>query len=247
MIESLSEWNTWSALLTLISLEIVLGIDNVVFIAVLADRLPAEQQKLAYRLGLMGALVTRVGLLLSITWIMGLGGTLFTVLGNPLSGRDLILLAGGLFLMAKSTHEIYDKVEGDDSENVSGWFGGLTGTVVQIMILDIVFSLDSVITAVGMAEEVWVMVVAIIVAICVMLFFAKPIGDYVNKHPSMKVLALSFLILIGVLLTAEAFDKHINKGYVYFAMAFSFLVQLVNIRLEKKNVRYDAGGNPVKD
>jgi predicted tellurium resistance membrane protein TerC len=234
MIELLSNPDAWIALVTLTLLEVVLGIDNIVFIAILASRLPVEKQALAYRLGLLGAMVTRVALLLMINWVMGLTAPLFEVMGHPFSGRDLILLGGGLFLIAKSAQEIYDKVEGEEQEDIAGWFSGLPGIVGQIMILDIIFSLDSVITAVGMAEDIEIMVTAVMIAIAVMLLFAKQIGDFVNRYPSMKILALSFLLLIGVLLTAEGLGQHINKGYIYFAMAFALMVELLNIRFRKK-------------
>ncbi len=234
MIELLSNPDAWVALFTLTLLEIVLGIDNIVFIAILASRLPVEKQGLAYRLGLLGAMLTRIGLLMTINWVMQLTEPLFEVFGHPFSGRDLILLGGGLFLIAKSAQEIYDKVEGEHQEDIKGWFNGLPGIIAQIMVLDIIFSLDSVITAVGMAEDIEVMVTAVVIAIGVMLIFAKQIGDFVNKYPSMKILALSFLLLIGVLLTAEGLGQHINKGYIYFAMAFALLVELINIRFRKK-------------
>jgi len=234
MVELLSNPDAWIALVTLTLLEIVLGIDNIVFIAILASRLPVEKQERAYRLGLLGAMVTRIGLLLMINWVMSLTEPLFEVIGHAFSGRDLILLGGGLFLIAKSTQEIYEKVEGSDHEDIRGWFSGLPGVVVQIMILDIIFSLDSVITAVGMAEHIEIMVTAIVIAIAVMLLFAKQIGDFVNRYPSMKILALSFLLLIGVLLTAEGLGQHVNKGYIYFAMAFALAVELLNIRFRKK-------------
>ncbi len=234
MIELLSNPDAWIALFTLTLLEIVLGIDNIVFIAILASRLPVEKQGLAYRLGLLGAMFTRIALLLTINWVMQLTQPLFEVLGHPFSGRDLILLGGGLFLIAKSAQEIYDKVEGEHQEDIKGWFNGLPGIIAQIMVLDIIFSLDSVITAVGMAEDIEVMVTAVIIAIGVMLIFAKQIGNFVNKYPSMKILALSFLLLIGVLLTAEGLGQHVNKGYIYFAMAFALMVELINIRFRKK-------------
>jgi len=234
MIELLSNPDAWVALFTLTLLEIVLGIDNIVFIAILASRLPVEKQRLAYRLGLLGAMFTRIALLMTINWVMQLTEPLFVVLGHEFSGRDLILLGGGLFLIAKSAQEIYDKVEGEHQDDIKGWFNGLPGIIAQIMVLDIIFSLDSVITAVGMAEDIEVMVTAVIIAIGVMLIFAKQIGDFVNKYPSMKILALSFLLLIGVLLTAEGLGQHINKGYIYFAMAFALMVELINIRFRKK-------------
>ena len=234
MLDLLSNPDAWIALLTLTALEIVLGIDNIVFIAILASRLPVDQQALAYRLGLLGAMLTRVALLLAINWVMHLTEPLFEVMGHSFSGRDLILLGGGLFLIAKSAQEIYEKVEGEHEEDIKGWFSGMAGIVGQIMILDIIFSLDSVITAVGMAEHIEVMVTAIVIAILVMLVFAKQIGDFINKYPSMKILALSFLLLIGVLLTAEGLGQHINKGYIYFAMAFALMVELLNIRFRSK-------------
>ena len=234
MIELLSNPDAWVALLTLTLLEIVLGIDNIVFIAILASRLPVEKQGLAYRLGLLGAMLTRVALLMTINWVMQLTQPLFELMGHSFSGRDLILLGGGLFLIAKSAQEIYEKVEGEHQDDIKGWFNGLPGIIAQIMVLDIIFSLDSVITAVGMAEDIEVMVAAVVIAIAVMLIFARQIGDFVNKFPSMKILALSFLLLIGVLLTAEGLGQHINKGYIYFAMAFALMVELINIRFRKK-------------
>ena len=234
MLELLSNPDAWIALVTLTLLEVVLGIDNIVFIAILASRLPVEKQGIAYRLGLIGAMVTRIALLLMINWVMSLTRPLFDVIGHPFSGRDLILLGGGLFLIAKSAQEMYDKVEGVEQEDIAGWFSSLPGIIGQIMILDIIFSLDSVITAVGMAEDIEIMVAAVVIAIVVMLLFAKQIGDFVNRHPSMKILALSFLLLIGVLLTAEGLGQHINKGYIYFAMAFALAVELLNIRYRKK-------------
>ena len=234
MLELLTNPDAWIALATLTLLEIVLGIDNIVFIAILASRLPVEKQALAYRLGLLGAMVTRVALLLTINWVMQLTEPLFEILKHSFSGRDLILLGGGLFLIAKSTQEIYEKVEGEPEGDIQGWFNGLGGVVAQIMVLDIIFSLDSVITAVGMADDIEVMVTAVVIAIAVMLLFAKQIGDFVNRYPSMKILALSFLLLIGVLLTAEGLGQQINKGYIYFAMAFALMVELLNIRFRAK-------------
>jgi len=234
MLELVTNPDAWIALLTLTLLEVVLGIDNIVFIAILASRLPVDQQTLAYRLGLLGAMLTRIALLMTINWVMQLTEPLFGVMAHTFSGRDLILFGGGLFLIAKSAQEIYEKVEGEPQEDIKGWFNGLPGIVVQIMLLDIIFSLDSVITAVGMAEHIEVMVTAIVIAIGIMLVFAKQIGDFINKYPSMKILALSFLLLIGVLLTAEGLGQHINKGYIYFAMAFALAVELLNIRFRSK-------------
>jgi len=223
------------ALLTLTALEIVLGIDNIVFISILTGKLPPEQQPKARRLGLSLALVMRLGLLFALSWVMGLTEPLFSVFGKDFSGRSLILLGGGLFLVAKSTHEIYDKLEVVHEEPKGAGGAGAFGIIlIQILLLDVVFSLDSVITAVGMAQHVAVMIVAMVVAVGVMLVFAGRIGDFVNRHPSMKILALSFLLLIGVMLVAEALGQHVGKGYIYFAMAFSLLVELLNMRLRKK-------------
>ena len=237
------------ALATLTLLELVLGIDNIVFIAILTARVRREQQKLAYRLGLGGALITRLGLLLSISWVMRLEADLFTlpVLGTGISGRDLILFVGGLFLMGKAVHEIYGKLEGHDEDAVARGHANLISTVAQIMVLDIVFSLDSVITAVGMVDNVTVMVIAMVIAVVVMLFGARPVGDFVNRHPSMKILALSFLLLIGVLLVTESLDKPIKKGYIYFAMSFALGIELLNMRLRKKQRPVDLHGAEVVD
>jgi predicted tellurium resistance membrane protein TerC len=232
------EWLTspeiWLSLLTLTVLEIVLGIDNIVFIAILAAKLPAHQQKKARQLGLSLALVTRILLLLSITWIMGLKGTLFTVFGHPFSGRDLILLAGGLFLIFKATREVHEKLEGEDGQVTAKLAPTFAGVIAQILLLDIVFSLDSVITAVGMARYVGVMIAAVVIAVGFMLLFAGHISGFIEKHPTLKMLALSFLLLIGVVLVADGFGQHINKGYIYFAMAFSVGVEILNLRVRAK-------------
>jgi predicted tellurium resistance membrane protein TerC len=234
MLDLLTQPETWISLATLSAMEIVLGIDNVVFLTILAGRLPREQQPKARRLGLAFALLTRLALLFAISWVMGLTRELFSVLGHAISGRDLILLGGGLFLIGKATFEIHDKLEVAHEETAKPASGGVFWAVIaQIAVLDLVFSLDSVITAVGMAQHLPVMVAAMVLAVGVMLVFANPIGDFVERHPTMKVLALSFLILIGVMLTAEAFGTHIEKGYVYFAMAFSLSVELLNIRMRK--------------
>ncbi|MCG3196053.1 MAG: TerC family protein [Candidatus Omnitrophica bacterium] len=232
------EWLTTEnliALLTLTSLEVVLGIDNVIFIAILAGKLPPDQQGRARFIGLALAMVMRVGLLLAIGWVMSLTHPLFGSLGHDFSGRDLILLFGGLFLIAKSTYEIHDKLEGAEHE-LSGATKArsFTGTVIQILLLDIVFSLDSVITAVGMAQSVAVMIAAVVIAVIVMLIFAGSVTRFIERHPTFKMLALSFLLLIGVMLVAEGFGKHIEKGYIYFAMAFSLFVETLNIRVRKK-------------
>ncbi len=238
--ELVSSPENWIALVTLTALEIVLGIDNIVFIAILCDRLPEEQRPTAYRLGLAGAMITRILLLLSIFWVMRLTNPLFTVLGTEISGRDLILLLGGIFLIGKSVHEIYEKVEGDEHQEEQAEphkvaARGMVIVVTQIMIMDIIFSLDSVITAVGMARAVEIMITAVVIAVGIMLVFAKRVGEFVNRNPSMKILALSFLLLIGVLLTVEGLEQHVNKGYIYFAMAFALIVELLNMRFRKKH------------
>ena len=235
MAEIFANPDAWVALLSLTVLEIILGIDNIVFIAILTAKLPKDKQPTAYRLGLGGALVTRILLLLAINWIVHLTDPLFSIGSMEFSGKSLILLGGGLFLITKSVHEIYEKVEGEEEEGVSGWSKGMVGIVFQIMLLDIVFSLDSVITAVGMAEDIEVMIAAVIIAVIIMLIFAKPVGDFVNEHPSMKILALSFLMLIGVVLAAEGLGQHIDKHIIYAAMGFALVVELVNMRFRKKH------------
>lgn len=232
------DWMTnpeiWIALGTLTALEIVLGIDNIIFISVLVGRLPQHQRNLARRLGLGLAMVARLGLLFSISLVMGLTAPLFTVLKQEISGRDLILIIGGLFLLAKATHEIHNCLEGTDGHETSGVPAGLGTMLLQIALLDIVFSLDSVITAVGLVDEVSVMATAIIGAVLVMMFAARPIGDFVDAHPTIKILALSFLILVGVTLMVEGFDVHVPKGYIYFAMAFSVAVEMINLRIRAR-------------
>ena len=221
------------ALVTLAILEIVLGIDNIVFISILAGKLPRRDQRRARRLGLVGAMLMRLLLLFSIAWLMRLTAPLFTVFSRPLSGRDLILVAGGLFLLGKATFEIHDKLEGVESEKEARVAVSFGGVILQIMLLDIVFSLDSVITAVGMADDLWVMATAIVLAVGVMLAAADPIGEFVNRHPTVKMLALAFLVLIGVSLVADGLHEHIPKGYIYFAMGFSVLVEMLNLRVKK--------------
>jgi predicted tellurium resistance membrane protein TerC len=224
----------WVALATLTVLEIVLGIDNIVFISILAGRLPQQERDRARKVGLSLAMFIRLALLASITWVMGLTTPIFSALGQEISGRDLILLIGGLFLIGKSTHEIHEKLEGeegDGSARVAASFGAI---IVQILLLDIVFSLDSVITAVGMAEHLAVMMLAVVLAVAVMFFSAAPISEFVDRHPTVKMLALSFLLLIGVSLMADGFGQHIEKGYIYFAMGFSVFVEMINLRLRRK-------------
>jgi predicted tellurium resistance membrane protein TerC len=223
----------WIGFATLTVLEIVLGIDNIVFISILADKLPREQQGRARIIGLGLAMLTRILLLLSLTWIIGLTAPLFGVLGEEISGRDLVLLLGGLFLIAKSTHEIHGNLEGEEGEISARVAPSFVSVLIQIMLLDIVFSLDSVITAVGMVEEVGVMIAAVVVAIVFMMAFAGSISRFVSRHPTIKMLALSFLILIGVALIADGLGRHIPKGYIYFAMAFSVGVELLNLRARR--------------
>jgi len=226
----------WIALLTLTALEIVLGIDNIIFISILVGRLPEQQRNKGRVLGLGFAMLTRILLLLSITWVMKLTFPLFSAFDKGLSGRDIILIGGGLFLLWKSTVEIHESLEGAGEERSAGALGGFASTIAQIAIIDIIFSLDSVITAVGLAQDVAVMIIAIIAAVGVMMFAAKAIGDFVDRHPTIKVLALSFLVMVGVALIAEGFGLHIPRGYIYFAMAFSTVVEMLNIRVRKKAV-----------
>lgn len=227
----------WVALTTLTVLEIVLGIDNIIFISILAGKLPEAQQAKARRLGLAAAMLTRVALLFSLSFIMSLTAPLFTLplLEHGVSGRDMILLLGGLFLMWKSVKEIHERVEGHEGEQKMKAPASFAGTIVQIMILDIVFSLDSVITAVGMSNQLPVMVAAVVIAVGVMMLAAGSVSSFIHRHPSVKVLALSFLLLIGVVLIAEGAGQHISKGYIYFAMAFSFFVEMINIRIKSKS------------
>jgi len=225
----------WLGLLTLTVLEIVLGIDNIIFISILAGKLPVEQQPRARRAGLLGAMVTRIALLAALAWIIRLTAPLFYLLGRPFSGRDLILIAGGLFLLAKSTREIHEGLEGDSGRSSTAVRASFAAVVGQIMLLDIVFSLDSVITAVGMARHLAVMIAAVVLAVGVMLFAAPPISRFVHQHPTIKMLALSFLLMIGVSLIADGFGQHIAKGYIYFAMGFSVFVELLNIRVRSRS------------
>jgi len=221
------------ALFTLTFLEVILGVDNVIFISILSGRLREDQQPKARRVGLMAAMVMRILLLLSIAWVIRLTAPLFTVFDQPISGRDLILIAGGLFLLAKATLEIHDRLEGEEGHGSSRVAASFGAVIVQIMLLDIVFSLDSVITAVGMADEVSIMVAAVVLAVAIMMVSAEPISAFVNRHPTVKVLALSFLLLIGLSLVADGLGLHIPKGYIYFAMGFSVFVEMINLRVRK--------------
>lgn len=229
----LTDPQAWIAFGTLTVLEIVLGVDNVVFISILAGKLPAEQREKARRLGLGLAMFIRILLLLAIAWVVRLTSPLFTVLSQEISGRDLILLVGGLFLLAKSTHEMHGLLEGEEGQSSAGVAASFAAVIAQILLLDIVFSLDSVITAVGMVDDISVMISAVMVAVGFMFVFAGTVSRFVDKHPTIKMLALSFLLLIGVTLVAESLDFHIPKGYIYFAMAFSLFVETINIRLRK--------------
>lgn len=231
------EWifdpNVWIAFATLTVLELVLGIDNVIFISILSGKLPTEQQPRARFIGLSLALVMRVVLLFSLSWVMTLTAPIFSVMDQAISGRDLILLVGGLFLIAKSTHEIHGSLEGESGHELRKIYSSFASVIIQIMLLDIVFSLDSVITAVGMVSNLWIMIAAVSISIMAMMLFAGSIGAFVQRHPTIKMLALAFLLLIGVTLIAEGLHQHISKGYIYFAMAFSVFVEFLNMRLRK--------------
>jgi len=234
MTELLTDPQAWIAFLTLTALELVLGIDNIIFISILVDKLPAHQRELARRIGLFMAMFMRIGLLFVLSWIIGLTAPMFSILGNDISGRDLILILGGLFLVYKSTHEIHQLLEGEqgsESKTVTATFAAVIG---QIMLIDLVFSLDSIITAVGMVDRIEVMIAAVVVSVGLMVLFAPAIGRVVSDHPTLKMLALSFLLVVGVVLIADGFEHHVPKGYVYFAMAFSVAVEVLNIRLRRK-------------
>jgi predicted tellurium resistance membrane protein TerC len=234
-VEFLTDPQVWLAFATLTALEIVLGIDNIIFISILVGRLPESQRARGRTIGLALAMITRILLLLSITWVMGLSDELFSILGRGVSGRDLILIGGGLFLLAKSTMEIHHSLEGEEKdEHAVTVKATFVSVITQIAIIDIVFSLDSVITAVGMADHVEVMIAAVVVAVLVMMFMAGPISNFVDRHPTIKMLALSFLILVGMALIGEGFGFHIPKGYIYFAMAFSVVVEMLNIQIRKR-------------
>jgi predicted tellurium resistance membrane protein TerC len=232
--ELLTDPQAWIALATLLALEIVLGVDNVVFISILAGKLPAHQRQRARTTGLALALITRILLLLSLSWVIGLTAPLFAVWGHEISGRDLILIVGGLFLLAKSTHEMHQRLEGEEGEKSMRIAPSFAAVIVQILLLDIVFSLDSVITAVGMVNQLSIMIVAVVLALVVMLVFARAISEFIERRPTVKMLALAFLLLIGTTLIAEGFDQHISKGYIYFAMAFSLFVEALNLRVRGK-------------
>jgi predicted tellurium resistance membrane protein TerC len=226
----------WIAFGTLTALELVLGIDNIIFISILVDKLPSEKREIARRIGLFMAMFMRIGLLLVLSWIVGLVEPMLTVMGHEVSGRDAILLLGGLFLIWKSTTEIHETLEGKEDEQASSSKSTLLSVLLQIILIDIVFSLDSIITAVGMVEQVEIMIAAVLTSVGLMMLFARAIGEFVSKHPTIKMLALSFLVLVGFVLIAEGFEHHIPKGYIYFAMAFSVSVEMLNIRIRKKSV-----------
>ncbi len=234
MMQLLTDPQAWIALATLTALELVLGIDNVIFISILVDKLPAAQRERARRIGLFMAMFMRIGLLMVLSWIVGLVAPLFTVLGQAISGRDLILIAGGLFLIYKSTGEIHQSLEGEEGHASSAVKATFSAVILQIMVVDIVFSLDSIITAVGMVDRIEVMITAVILSVGLMMVFASTIGRFVSDHPTIKMLALSFLVVVGVTLIAEGFDHHVPKGYIYFAMAFSIGVEMLNIRMRKR-------------
>jgi len=235
MIELLTDPQAWIAFATLTALELVLGIDNIIFISILVDKLPQERREFARRLGLFMAMFMRIGLLMVLAWIVGLVAPLFTVFGQAISGRDLILILGGLFLIWKSTGEIHQSLEGEEGHSASAVKATFGAVILQIMIVDLVFSLDSIITAVGMVDDLRVMVAAVVASVGMMMLFASPIGRFVSDHPTIKMLALSFLVVVGVVLVAEGFGHHVPKGYVYFGMAFSLGVEMLNIRMRKRS------------
>lgn len=234
MTELLLSPEIWIAFFTLTALELVLGIDNIIFISILVDKLPREKQELARRIGLFMAMFMRIGLLLVLAWIVGLTAPVFTFSGLDISGRDLILIGGGLFLIWKSTGEVHQLLEGEEGSESRKVASSFAGVIVQIMVIDLVFSLDSIITAVGMVSEVAVMIAAVVASVGLMMLFAGAIGRFVSEHPTIKMLALSFLVVVGVVLIADGFDNHVPRGYIYFAMAFSVCVEMLNIRMRKK-------------
>ncbi len=234
MLALLTDPQAWIAFTTLTALELVLGIDNIIFISILVDKLPLEKREFARRIGLFMAMFMRIGLLLVLAWIVGLVTPLFSIGGHDISGRDLILILGGLFLIWKSTGEIHQSLEGEEAHGSSAVKATFAAVIMQIMVIDLVFSLDSIITAVGMVDDVRVMIAAVIVSVALMMLFAGPIGRFVSDHPTIKMLALSFLVVVGTVLVAEGFGHHVPKGYVYFAMAFSLGVEMLNIRVRKR-------------
>jgi predicted tellurium resistance membrane protein TerC len=233
--ELITSPEAWIAFATLTALELVLGIDNIIFISILVDKLPLEKREIARRIGLFMAMFMRIGLLLVLSWIVGLVEPMFSVLGHDVSGRDAILILGGLFLLWKSTTEIHQTLEGADEQHASASRHTLFSVIFQIMLIDLVFSLDSIITAVGMVEQIEIMIAAVLTSVGLMMVFARGIGEFVSNHPTIKMLALSFLVVVGIVLIAEGFEHHIPKGYIYFAMAFSVCVEMLNIRLRKKS------------
>lgn len=235
MMELITSPQAWIAFATLTALELVLGIDNIIFISILVDKLPPERREFARRLGLFMAMFMRIGLLLVLAWIVGLVEPLFSIMENEISGRDLILIFGGLFLIWKSTSEIHQSLEGEEAHASSAVKATFSAVILQIMIIDLVFSLDSIITAVGMVDDVRIMIAAVIFSVALMMVFAAPIGHFVSAHPTIKMLALSFLVVVGVVLVAEGFGEHVPKGYVYFGMAFSLAVEMLNIRLRRNS------------
>jgi predicted tellurium resistance membrane protein TerC len=237
MIEILLDPQIWIAFLTLTALELVLGIDNIIFISIIVDKLPQEKREIARKLGLFLAMFMRIGLLLVLSWIIGLTEPVLTLFGHGISGRDLILIAGGLFLIWKSTMEVHQLLEGEEGEQSSKVASTFAGVILQIIMIDLVFSLDSIITAVGMVSEVGVMIAAVVASVGLMMLFASAIGRFVSDHPTIKMLALSFLVVVGVVLIVDGFGHHVPKGYIYFAMAFSVSVEMLNIRMRKKAVR----------
>lgn len=237
MLELLSDPHAWMALITLTALELVLGIDNIIFISILVDKLPQERREFARKLGLFIAMFMRIGLLMILAWLVGLVEPLFSIFGQGFSGRDLILIAGGLFLIWKSTAEIHQSLEGEEGHTSSAVKATFTAVILQIMVIDMVFSLDSIITAVGMVDHIEIMVAAVILSVGMMMLFASPIGRFVSNHPTIKILALAFLVAIGVVLIADGFGHHIPKGYIYTAMGFALVVELINIRMRARTSR----------
>jgi predicted tellurium resistance membrane protein TerC len=237
MLEFLLSPEIWIAFFTLTALELVLGIDNIIFISILVDKLPKEKQEVARRIGLFLAMFMRIGLLLLLSWIVGLTEPVFTLFNTGVSGRDLILIAGGLFLIWKSTGEVHQLLEGEEGSESHKVASSFAGVIAQIIVIDLVFSLDSIITAVGMVSQVGVMIAAVVASVGLMMLFARSIGEFVSNHPTIKMLALSFLVVVGVVLIADGFGHHVPKGYIYFAMAFSIGVEMLNIRMRKKGIK----------